>query len=73
MPPIEALQAGIYTEVMATKVIERGGMLVGVSKEIRFLGTKHIKEMIRQTLLLAQKPDKTFGEFNRNLNRHQKA
>lgn len=46
MPTIEEMKDEVYCEVMHAKAVEMGSTLVAVQKDIRFLGTERIKQMI---------------------------
>ena len=46
MPSQEQMEAEIYDEVMATDYVEVAGGLKQIKKDIRFLGTETIKQMI---------------------------
>jgi hypothetical protein len=46
MPAVEDMEAEIYGEVMSARWVELKAGLALIKKDIRFLGTKRIKELI---------------------------
>ncbi len=52
MPPVEDMEAEIYDEVLSAKWVEMKAGLVPITEDIRFLGTKRIKELI--TIITAE-------------------
>jgi hypothetical protein len=50
LPTVDDLTAEIYSLVINTVRLVIGNMMFNVEKDIRFLGTTHIREMIRENV-----------------------
>jgi len=50
MPNKESLLAEIYAAVIASKGVQVGGGIMPVKKDIRFLGTARVKELIMERI-----------------------